>query len=805
MKVAFRTNLLLLLLLISGCQLLGGKGAPHGDATGVFGLTDLDLRCQASVIDGARSAVQCDTIARDPKGNEWQLTELPSDFATTFLDPLTVSGLVEPDGCTIENRGLRQRCVFELQSPSAELEFGLSIAHNGEVQVKKDKVLLPFSIVSYGLVPQIPVNFQIGYTENLGTWFRGVTGSSRGLRQGFQSRELTNPEMLKFGFVQTVCSTQDSIYFATTGFIYRYDLARNTVSLFAGSGNTEHESDYSHSLSHSISAHTVSLLACGKKRLYFIADKEALALSFDGHIEKLDLGTEKRVTAVAVGADDSLYFVAQSKEIYRKTLGQRSQHIAGKVSGGRSGSGIFALEANLGVSHLAVAADHSIYLNDVGLLKRITPDGILESLTTYDVLTTQPQALRPLPDGSVEFATNTLERYLFKDNQLVKTSNYPAQSWAIASMTLGPDGNIYYSTISSSTLLGLDLQGTSRPIIGTPGPTTFPEGKKHYNSQINSHMGVVGPDNLLYLIEHNRIYRVENDGSLKTVLTKRGPMDAYDQYDLKRFSFGPDGKMYVSTSGGIYRIDAQNDAQPTWVLIKQTPIVSNAICPGDVLFGNDGKIYYLCKKGLSNPTEVRRFNPASPENEEVIVSAPGYVYMAKDPTLGIHVMSSQGGMNFWHVDGRPTPLLLASTITSNSPPPDDGSEADLSQVNLSPSHFGFDHSGNIYFLNYDMTIPGTSITKVFNSNLLMMKPKAGGGYTVKVLFSKSPQRCGGGVIKGEETLDELNGAFFASFNRMCRARSLSLYITGSTTSTNFVLTQTFEGLSSVIRADLGRE
>ncbi len=254
---------------------------------------------------------------------------------------------------------------------------------------------------------------------------------------------------------------------------------------------------------------------------------------------------------VALGPDGSVYFADLSDYRVRRIRPDGIiETVAGNGSYEFSGDGGPATEAGMVPESIAVAADGSLYIADVGSVRvrRVDPDGII---TTF--------AGTGITGLSGDGGPATLARMM------------PPAHVAIA-----PDGSLYITDTYNHRIRRVGLDGIIRTVAGF-GPSGVGlggfagDGGPATQARLRSPTGVAfGRDGSLYIADtdNHRIRRIGVDGIIRTVagggmLFEEGTPATRAGLMPHRVATGPDGSLYyIEGGGGGYRIGRSGPALP---------------------------------------------------------------------------------------------------------------------------------------------------------------------------------------------------------------------------------------------------
>ena len=166
---------------------------------------------------------------------------------------------------------------------------------------------------------------------------------------------------------------------------------------------------------------------------------------------------------IAVGPDGTVY-VLDGQRVRRINNDGIIQTIAGNGTFGGAGDGGPATQASVNPSSISVAADGSVFIADFGnhRVRKVGPDGIINTVIDYSTTGGRPVSVRPATDGTlligVQFDTAQLPQIdlLHVDGTVVTiagggtsalVTGTPATQVAIPALravALAPDGTLYF-------------------------------------------------------------------------------------------------------------------------------------------------------------------------------------------------------------------------------------------------------------------------------------------------------------------------------------------------------------------------
>jgi RHS repeat-associated protein len=205
---------------------------------------------------------------------------------------------------------------------------------------------------------------------------------------------------------------------------------------------------------------------------------------------------------IAVAADGSVY-VSDANRIRRVTPDGIINTVVGTGFNGSAGDGGPATQAQLGGPYgLAFGPDGSLYIAERGnrKIRRVGPDGIISTVAGTGVFCSPPTAL--CGDGGPALQAGFFD------------------PWDVA---VGPDGSLYIADAGGGRIRRVGPDGIIRTVAGrgtAAGCLFSGDGGPATNACLNLPSGVaVGPDGTLYIADqiNQRIRRVGPDGIITTI------------------------------------------------------------------------------------------------------------------------------------------------------------------------------------------------------------------------------------------------------------------------------------------------
>jgi hypothetical protein len=372
---------------------------------------------------------------------------------------------------------------------------------------------------------------------------------------------------------------------------------------------------------------------------------------------RTDMGTVRRVWVVVgvvvgvvlgpgtpVGAEPGRQAGAGFDEAPTVRRGQLTV-VAGCGPAGFSGDGGPAREARILAERISVGRDGSVYLSDGERVRRVTPDGVIDTVFSAgrdvasgdEVLVT---AVAAGPDGSV-YVTSEVDQY---ERQLLRVGRGGAATVLAAGSTLGaaPEsgddvavdraGNAFLYDADRKRVIRVDPSGRVAPV--GKGPIDF-EG-----AQI-----AVAPNGVVYLAEDTD--EVASDGGLVYAIDRTGPrrtVAATGEGLPSGPAVAPDGTVYFIDPGRqqLMRINEDGTSVPVSVRLDGVG--------GDLAVGPDGDLYVTYGTGdtyrTGDPTDttgqILRLvqhgeRPAKPDAQK-----PGRSAWADDAPGTVHTLAGTG-------------------------------------------------------------------------------------------------------------------------------------------------------------------
>jgi len=382
-------------------------------------------------------------------------------------------------------------------------------------------------------------------------------------------------------------------------------------------------------------------------------------------------------SGVSIALDGSLYIVdLQNSRIRRVSPMGVITTVVGNGQQSNTGDGGLAVNASLiQPNSVVVAHDGSFYITSSGLVRKVTPDGIINTVAGNDLgnysgdggPAVQAQLYYPgstvvAPDGSIYFTDNSNNRVRKISSDGIITTiagngvqghsgdGGPATQAEIDSpqgITLGSDSSIYFADssyirkVSSdgiiTTIAGNGVQGHS----GDGGPAT--------QAEIVGYDLAFGPDGSLYVTDYDRVRKIDTNGIISTIaggnccnLGDGGPATSASISRARGVAVGPNGSIYISDS------DSNR-------VRKVTPdgIISTIVGEGDCSSEQDGIL--ATTASICTPTGL----VIGPDNTIYISETGDFRIREVNPAGIINTIAGNGTWGFTG-DGRPGPSAKIS-------------------------------------------------------------------------------------------------------------------------------------------------
>lgn len=353
------------------------------------------------------------------------------------------------------------------------------------------------------------------------------------------------------------------------------------------------------------------------RKLYFGSGGTSLGDETERAIETIAGGDDGRyvggLTVIEVGPDGALYGVGRDNfEAWRlEPTGGPVQWIAGGRSNGACqpgaacGDGGPATQASLTFPvDSAFGPDGSLYLLSPSRLRRVRPDGIIESVAgngetvhsgdggpAIDARFTSGQSIAVADDGTIYIASQYRVRRIGPDGIITAfagTGSFmgaepgnlaPTVAMTLLGIALDAEGRLLLAT-TSRRILRVDLDGVVRRVAGTGQLCRRAEncgdGGPALEADVSAGQGLtVGPDGSIYAADNYRVRRIGADGIIETVVggNDRQPCSRHSEDGTLaanaslcmnipgQLAVGPDGAIYLQTSvlngdRRILRVDA---------------------------------------------------------------------------------------------------------------------------------------------------------------------------------------------------------------------------------------------------------
>ena len=296
--------------------------------------------------------------------------------------------------------------------------------------------------------------------------------------------------------------------------------------------------------------------------------------------------------------------------------------VAGTGGAGYSGDGGPATEARLGGSPaynpgLAVAADGTLYLAEWAnrRLRRVTPDGVIDTVPGTVTRLGNPRAVAIAGDGTVYLATETdLRRITANGTTPVPL---PESESLLSDVTVDAAGNVYYANRffddadkRKTTIVRLDRSGATTTLV--EATTEFTAIAVDAAGTVYWTTGDMRPDS-------GTVHAVGADGARRTAATLPAGHVA------GAVTIGPDGAPHVVdvTQGRVLRLDPRGGLTPVG------PALTGVV--GDLAFGPDGALY------VAVGATVRRVERFDGEEKSGRAASP---WAGEEPGTVHHVLGS---------------------------------------------------------------------------------------------------------------------------------------------------------------------
>ena len=268
---------------------------------------------------------------------------------------------------------------------------------------------------------------------------------------------------------------------------------------------------------------------------------------WSGHLNKITPdGVISRVQGVvaldvAIGPQGNLFTAGTDYRVRKISPDGVVTVFAGTGEHGFAGDGGLATQAALGNPRaIAVGADGSVYLNVVtssgegrGVIRKVSPDGIIETIVGGG-------DQRSISD---DMLATDLHSTLY-----------------VNSLTVGPKGNLYFSSSADSRVVRLTQNGYLKIVAGMGQPGYGGDGGLAKSARLQSPRGLAfAPDGNLYIADtgNHRIRRVAPSGIITTAAGTGVFGDDGDGGAAIKASLGGPWGVVVSPEGSIYFSDYQ--------------------------------------------------------------------------------------------------------------------------------------------------------------------------------------------------------------------------------------------------------
>lgn len=181
------------------------------------------------------------------------------------------------------------------------------------------------------------------------------------------------------------------------------------------------------------------------------------------------------------------------------------------------------------------------------------------------------------------------------------------------SLAFGPDGHLYVSSRFDGTVYRVEANGSVTTCAGDLGVAC----------------GIAfGPDGALYVGDRSGSVLRVRDGDARLFATLPSSVAAY------HLAFGPDGFLYV-TAPTLSARDAVHRISPEGV----AELLADGFGrPQGLAFDAQGRLYLV--DALAGSSALVRFDPARPEDRELLVDGGALIGLAFDPLGGLALASA---------------------------------------------------------------------------------------------------------------------------------------------------------------------
>ncbi|WP_261570349.1 hypothetical protein [Frankia gtarii] len=246
---------------------------------------------------------------------------------------------------------------------------------------------------------------------------------------------------------------------------------------------------------------------------------------------------------------------------------QGTSVVAGTGKAGRGGDGGPAFDAELdSPAGIAVGPDGSLFITDSfnDRLRRVSPDGRIETVSAVSGLR-RPRSVTVDGDGVIHLADTGNHRVWRLDPdgaaRVVAGSGIPGHFGdggpAIHASLSGPQavavdaqGRLLVADQEHRRIRRVDAGGRIETIAGTayggrPASAGWPARATDIGAPTSL---AVGPGGVVYLADsvHNQVLALRDDGSLRVLASRSGPVVVADP---RQVAVGPDGTVYVAQPG----------------------------------------------------------------------------------------------------------------------------------------------------------------------------------------------------------------------------------------------------------------
>lgn len=388
------------LVFFSSCLPIANKGpiGPHGNGEGIAGrsrtILDYDnarTRCDFTRLKAREYEVTCSAVVKTAQGTELKPTEVLEGVELSWQPPQKLQGPELTLSC--QNETLKQNCRVLLESDEETLiEFKLKIEKLSQniSREAKDQVRLPYSVQTFGLVPQTS-SYAARSAQTVEPAQRSHSSGSARIRRRIQSKMESDPELLPpiplgiqvptippelayLGYPLSSCSVGEKTYFSVGNRVSATFSGGNLIYISDNSGLRLFAGTYSNQPAYPPPAHRVSVyfskgvhLVCAQNGIYTI-ERESGRVLF--------LADSGEVTFIAGKRDESPTSPSNPGPLYCPMSS--------------------ALKSN---GNLVIPSSCNY------LIREATPSGQISTLTSVPGASGQrPTAVAIAPDGTIYLA-----------------------------------------------------------------------------------------------------------------------------------------------------------------------------------------------------------------------------------------------------------------------------------------------------------------------------------------------------------------------------------------------------------------